>query len=324
MSRMSAYRHLVPALLLASSGALHAQQYPSKPIHIIVGFAAGGPTEVAARLVGQKLTDKWGQQVLVEARPGAGGNIAGEAVARAAPDGYTLLLPAFAHAVNPALYPTMPFDTEKDFASVAMVATSANVFAVHPSVQATNLKELIALARAQPGKLTFGSAGNGTASHLSGELLNSMLGIKLTHIPYKGSAPATNDLLGGHISAAFVSVANAVPLLKAGKVRPIGVASLKRVDTLPDVPTLSEAGAKGYEVVSWYGLLAPARTPQNIITMLNTEIVRATNEPDGVERLKTIGSEPSRMKPEELTAYIKGELIKWTKVIEFAGVKATD
>jgi tripartite-type tricarboxylate transporter receptor subunit TctC len=321
---MSAGRHIASVLLLASSALVHAQQYPAKPIHIVVGFAAGGPTEVAARLVGQKLTDKWGQQVLVEARPGAGGNIAGEAVAKAAPDGYTLLLPAFAHAVNPTLYDKMPFETEKDFASVAMVATSANLFAVHPSVPATNLKELIALAKAQPGKLTFGSAGNGTASHLSGELLNSMAGIKLTHIPYKGSAPATTDLMGGHISSAFVSVANALPLLKSGKIKPIGVASLKRVDALPDLPTLSDAGVKGYEVVSWYGLLAPAKTPANIINMLNQEIVRATNEPDGVERLKTIGSEPSRMTPAELTAYIKGELVKWTKVIEFAGVTATD
>ena len=231
-----AHQRLLPMLLLVASGALHAQQYPSKPIRILVGFAAGGPTEVAARLVGQKLTEKWGQQVLVEARPGAGGNIAGEAVAKAAPDGYTLLLPAFAHAVNPALNSKMPFDTEKDFASVAMVATSSNVLAVHPSVAANSLKELIALAKSQPGKLTFGSAGNGTASHLAGELLNSMAGIKITHVPYKGAAPASADLIGGHISAAFPSVALALPQIKAGKIRPIGVASLKRSDNLPGVP----------------------------------------------------------------------------------------
>ena len=311
-------------VLVAPSMAAQAQQYPGKPIHILVGFAAGGPTEVAARLVGQKLTEKWGQAVVVEARPGAGGNIAGEAVAKAAPDGYTLLLSAFAHAVNPALYPRMTFDTEKDFASVAMVATSANVYAVHPSVAATSLKELIALARAQPGKLTFGSAGNGTASHLAGELLNSMAGIKLTHVPYKGAAPASTDLVGGHINSAFPSVALALPLIKAGKIRPIGVASLRRSDNLPDVPTLSEAGVKGFEVVSWYAILAPAKTPQDIVARLNQEIVRGTNEPDGLERLKAIGAEPSRMAPAEVTGFIRNELVKWTKVIEFAGVKASD
>jgi tripartite-type tricarboxylate transporter receptor subunit TctC len=316
-------RMMLTLVALAATPAL-AQQYPLKPIHILVGFAAGGPTEVAARLIGQKMTERWGQQVIVEARPGAGGNIAAEAVAKAAPDGYTLLLPAFAHAVNPALYPKLPFDTEKDFASIAMVATSANVFAVHPSVPATNLKELIALAKAQPGKLTFGSAGNGTASHLAGELLNRMAGIKLLHVPYKGAAPASTDLIGGHINAAFPSIALALPLIKSGKIRPIGVASLKRSDTLPDVPTLSEAGLKGFEVLSWYGLLAPARTPQYIVSLLHQEVMRACNDPDGVERLKTIGAEPSKMTPAELTAYIKGELAKWTAVVKFAGAEAAD
>ncbi len=313
----------IVSLLLVSSAAF-AQQYPTKPIRIIVGFAAGGPTEVAARLVGQKLSDKWGQPVLVEARPGAGGNIAAEAVAKAAPDGYTLLLPAFAHAVNPAMYEKLAFDTEKDFASVAMVATSANVFAVHPSVPAKNLRELIDLAKAQPNKLTFGSAGTGSASHLAGELLNSMAGIKLTHVPYKGAAPASNDLLGGHITSAFPSVALAQPQIQAGKIRALGVASLKRSEALPDVPTISEAGVKGFEVLSWYGLLAPTGTPAGIVTQLNQEVVRGMHERDAVEKLKALGADPSRMTPAELTAFIKGELVKWTKVIKDIGLKATD
>ena len=311
-------------VLVAPSMAAHAQQYPSKPIHILVGFAAGGPTDVAARLAGQKMTEKWGQPVVVEARPSAGGNIAAEAVAKAVPDGHTLLLAAFVHAVNPALNPKMNFDTEKDFAAAAMVATSANVYAVHTSVPASTLKDLIALAKAQPGRFNYGSAGNGTASHLAGELLNSMAGIKLTHVPYKGAAPASNDLVGGHINSAFPSVALALPLIKAGKIRPIGVASLRRSNSLPDVPTLSEAGVKGFEVLSWYAVLAPARTPQDIVTRLNQEIVRGTNEPDGLEKLRAIGAEPSKMTPAEVAACIKGELVKWAKVIEFAGIKAGD
>ena len=312
------------ALLLATSSTLHAQSYPNKPIRILVGFTAGGPTEVAARLAGQKLTAKWGQPVLVETRTGFGGNIAAEAVAKSAPDGHTLLLAAFAHAVNPALYTKLPFDTEKDFASVAMIASSANVFAVHPSVPARTLGEFTALAKAQPGRLTFGSAGSGTASHLAGELLNNMAGIKLTHVPYKGAAPASNDLLGGHISSAFPSVALALPHIQTGKLRPLGVASLKRSDNLPDIPTIAESGLTGFEVLSWYGLLAPAATPADIVLRLNQELVRGLHEPDAIERMKEIGAEPVRATPAEFTAFIKAELAKWTKVVQFAGVKAAD
>ncbi len=311
-------------LLLATSSTLHAQSYPNKPIRILVGFTAGGPTEVAARLAGQKLTAKWGQPVLVETRTGFGGNIAAEAVAKSAPDGHTLLLAAFAHAVNPALYTKLPFDTEKDFASVAMIASSANVFAVHPSVPARTLGEFTALAKAQPGRLTFGSAGSGTASHLAGELLNNMAGIKLTHVPYKGAAPASNDLLGGHISSAFPSVALALPHIQTGKLRPLGVASLKRSDNLPDIPTIAESGLTGFEVLSWYGLLAPAATPADIVLRLNQELVRGLHEPDAIERMKAIGAEPVRATPAEFTAFIKAELAKWTKVVQFAGVKAAD
>jgi len=311
-------------LLLATSSTLHAQSYPNKPIRILVGFTAGGPTEVAARLAGQKLTAKWGQPVLVETRTGFGGNIAAEAVAKSAPDGHTLLLAAFAHAVNPALYTKLPFDTEKDFASVAMIASSANVFAVYPSVPARTLGEFTALAKAQPGRLTFGSAGSGTASHLAGELLNNMAGIKLTHVPYKGAAPASNDLLGGHISSAFPSVALALPHIQTGKLRPLGVASLKRSDNLPDIPTIAESGLTGFEVLSWYGLLAPAATPADIVLRLNQELVRGLHEPDAIERMKAIGAEPVRATPAEFTAFIKAELAKWTKVVQFAGVKAAD
>jgi tripartite-type tricarboxylate transporter receptor subunit TctC len=308
--------------LLAAALTAHAQIYPAKPVRIVVGFAAGGPTDVAGRLLSQKLTEKWGQPVVVEPRTGAGGNIAAEFVAKSAPDGYTLLLPAFAHAVNPSLYANLPFDTEKDFVPVALLTTSANLFAVHPSVPARNLRELIALAKAKPGQLTYGSAGVASASHLAGELLNSMAGIKITHIPYKGAAPASVDLVGGHISAAFPSISLAAEHAKAGRLRLLGIASLKRADSLPEVPTIAEAGVPGFEVLSWYGLLAPAGTPAEIITRLNQDVTRGLNEADSVERIRAIGAEPMKSTPAEFGAFLKKEIAKWAKVIRTANVRA--
>lgn len=312
---------LTMLILLSAATAPQAQPYPNKPIRILVGFAAGGPTDVAARLLSQRLTERWGQPVVVEPRTGAGGNIAAETVAKAAADGYTLLLPAFAHAVNPALYANLPFDTERDFAPVALLTTSANVLAVHPSVPARNVDELITLARSKPGQLTYGSAGVASASHLAGELLNSMARIKLTHIPYKGAAPASVDLVGGHISAAFPSVALASPHAKAGRLRVLGIASLKRAENLPEIPTIAEAGVPGFEVLSWYGLLAPAGTPADIITRLNQEVTRSLNEAEAVERLRAIGAEPMKSTPAEFNVFLKHEMAKWAKVIRSAGVR---
>jgi tripartite-type tricarboxylate transporter receptor subunit TctC len=308
--------------LLAAALTAHAQIYPAKPVRIVVGFAAGGPTDVAGRLLSQKLTEKWGQPVVVEPRTGAGGNIAAEFVAKSAPDGYTLLLPAFAHAVNPSLYANLPFDTEKDFVPVALLTTSANLLAVHPSVPARNLRELIALAKARPGQLTYGSAGVASASHLAGELLNSMAGIKITHIPYKGAAPASVDLVGGHISAAFPSISLAAEHAKAGRLRLLGIASLKRADSLPEVPTIAEAGVPGFEVLSWYGLLAPAGTPAEIITRLNQDVTRGLNEADSVERIRAIGAEPMKSTPAEFGAFLRKEIAKWAGVIRTANVRA--
>jgi len=237
--------------------------------------------------------------------PGAGGNIAAEFVAKSPPDGYTLLLPAFAHAVNPSIYANLPFDTAKDFAPIALLITSANVLAIHPSVPARTLREFIALAKSKPAQLTYGSAGTASASHLAGELLNSMAGIKFTHVPYKGAAPASVDLVGGHISAAFPSISLALPHAKSGRLRLIGVASLKRAESLPDVPTISEAGVAGFEVLSWYGLLAPAGTPADILQRLNHEITRGLNEADSVDRIKSIGGEPARSTPEDFNTFLK-------------------
>ena len=314
--------HVVSAVLFAAAAPSHAQTYPLKPVRIVVGFAAGGPTDVIGRLLSQKLTEKWGQPVVVEPRTGAGGNIAAEFVARSPADGYTLLVPAFAHAVNPSLYPNLPFDTEKDFVPVALLTTSANLLAVHPSVPARNLRELIALAKARPGQLTYGSAGVASASHLAGELLNSMAGIKITHIPYKGAAPASVDLVGGHISAAFPSISLAAEHAKAGRLRLLGIASLKRADSLPDVPTISEAGVPGFEVLSWYGLLAPAGTPAEIIARLNQDVTRGLNEADSTERIRAIGAEPMKSTPADFGTFLKKEIAKWAKVIRTANVRA--
>ena len=313
----------VLSLLCAGCIALPvaAQGYPSKPVRILVGFAAGGPTDVAGRLVAQKLADALHQPFVIDVRPGAGGNIAAEIVAKSAPDGYTLLVPAFAHAVNPALTSRLPFDTAKDFAPIALFASAANILAVHPSVPARSVAELIALARTRPGQLTFGSAGNGTASHLAGELFNMMAAVKLTHVPYKGSAPASTDLIGGHISAAFPGVAIALPHTRAGRLRSLAVTSLERSKVMPEVPTMSEAGLPGFEVISWYGLLAPAGTPRDIVQQLNTDVNRSMQEADAMQRLGSFGAEPVHATPDAFGTFIAGELTKWTKVVQAAGLK---
>jgi tripartite-type tricarboxylate transporter receptor subunit TctC len=313
--------HFTLAVACAASLQANAQQYPVKPIRIVVGFSPGGPTDVVARLVGQKLTEKWGQQIVVDARPGAGGNIAAEHVAKSPADGYTLLLPAFAHAVNPSLFSRLAFDTLRDFAPIALLSSAANVLAVHPSVQARNVSELIALAKAKPKQLTYGSAGNGTASHLAGELLNMTAGIEITHVPYKGSAPASSELIGGHISAAFPGVAIALPHSKAGRMRPLAITSLKRSKQMPDLPTLSESGLKGFEVISWYGLLAPSGTPAEIVQKLNVELNRALHEADATEKLASFGAEPAHTTPAEFGEFVRHEIAKWAKVIKATGLR---
>ena len=313
--------HFTLAVACAASLQAHAQQYPAKPIRIVVGFSPGGPTDVVARIVGHKLTEKWGQQIVVDARPGAGGNIAAEYVAKAPADGYTLLLPAFAHAVNPSLFSKLPFDTLKDFAPVALLSSAANVLAVHPSVQARNVNELIALAKAKPKQLTYGSAGNGTASHLAGELLNMTAGIDITHVPYKGSAPASSELIGGHISAAFPGVAIALPHSKAGRMRALAITSLKRSRLMPDLPTMSESGLKGFEVISWYGLLAPSGTPPEIVQKLNAELNRVLHEADATEKLASFGAEPAHSTPAEFGEFVRHEIVKWAKVIKATGLR---
>ena len=317
-------RHAAASALLfvaIAAGAL-AQQYPNKPIRLLVGFAAGGPSDVAARVISQKLAEKWGQQVIVDIRPGAAGNIATELAAKAPPDGYTLLEPAFAHAVNPILYPKLPFDATRDFAPILLFASIANLLVVHPSLPVHSVKELIAFAKTRPDQLTFGSAGSGTASHFAGELLNTMGGVKITHIPYKGLAPAHTEVIGGQLSLMFDGLVTGLPAAKAGRLRALAVTTLKRWQGAPDIPTMSEAGLAGFEVNSWYGLLAPAGTPREIITRLNTEVARSLREPDARERLYSIGAEPMSGTPEQFAAYIQSEMTKWAKVVKAANIKA--
>ena len=309
------------ALLMAGTSCAFAQQYPVKPIRLLIGFAAGGPSDVTARTISQKLTEKWGQPVIVDIRPGAGGNIATEIAAKAPPDGYTLLIPAFAHAVNPLLYSKLPFDAVKDFAPILLLASIANLLVVHPSIPAHSVKELIAFAKARPNQLVYGSAGSGTASHFAGELLNMMGGIKVTHIPYKGLAPAHTEVIGGQLSLMFDGIVTGLPAVKAGRLRALAVTTLKRWQGAPDIPTMSEAGLAGFEVNSWFGLLAPAGTPREIVLRLNSEVSRALHEPDARERLYSIGAEPMSNTPEEFAAYINAEMVKWSKVIKAAGIR---
>jgi len=314
-------KSIIAGIACCASLAL-AQPYPSKPIRLVIGFAAGGPSDVAARTIAQKLTEKWGQQVIVDIRPGAGGNIATEIVAKAPPDGYTLLEPAFAHAVNPSLYAKLPFDAVKDFSPILLFASIANLLVVHPSIPAQSVKDLVAFAKARPGQLICGSAGNGTASHLALELLNLMGGVKITHVPYKGLAPAHTELMGGQLSMMFDGLVTGLPAVKAGRLRALAVTTLKRWQGAPDIPTMSEAGLAGFEVNSWYGLLAPAGTPREIIAKLNTEVARSLREPDARERLYSIGAEPMDNTPEEFQAYINAEMAKWAKVVKTAGIRA--
>ena len=296
--------------------------WPTRPIRIIVGFAAGGSTDVTARVVAQALSQRLGQQVFVENRPGAGGNIGAEAVAQAEPDGYTLLLTTNGTlAANPSLYKTLPFDVKKDFAPIALTARVPNLLVVNPSVPANNVAEFIAYAKANPGKLNFGSSGNGTSLHIAGELFNKLAGVNMTHVPYRGGALVLTDLLGGQIQLMFEPVVEVVEQVRAGKVKALGVTTVKRSTLLPDVPTIAET-LPGYEITSWNGLLAPAATPPDIITRLNRATDDALHSKEVQEKLAEQGSEPVGNTPEEFKAFIASELVKWRRLVEVSGAVA--
>jgi tripartite-type tricarboxylate transporter receptor subunit TctC len=309
-------------LALACAGA-NAQAYPSKPIHLVVPYPAGGPLDIMARAIGQKLTEAWKQPVIVDNRAGAGGNIGADAVAKAAPDGYTLLMGAVAtQAINPALYSKIPYDAARDFAAVALVAQVPNILVVNPAVPVKSVRELIELARAKPGTLNFASGSTGSTGHLAGELFKTMAGVDMVHIPYKGAAPATTDLLAGQVQLMFDNLANALPNVKAGKLRALAVTTLARSPAVPDLPTIAESGLPGFDLTTWFGLLVPAGTPPEIVAKLNAEVVRALNSNDMRERLQRMGAEPpANNTPEHFAAFIRSEAAKYAKVVKSSGAK---
>jgi tripartite-type tricarboxylate transporter receptor subunit TctC len=300
-----------------------ATQYPSRPVRIIVTYPPGGGVDLAARVIGQKFTEAFGQQMIVDNRGGGGGNIAMEMGARAAPDGYTLVMTAAGPTtVNVSLYSKIPFDPVRDFQPVALVASTIYALAVNPGVEAKSVKDLIALAKSRPGKLTFGSSGIGAPPHLAGELLKIMTGTDMVHVPYKGTGPALADLIGGQITFMFADALAAAPQIKAGKLRGLAVSSPKRFALVPDLPTVAEAGVPGFAAVGWTGLLAPAGTPQPIVRKLNAEVVRVLPLPDVKEKLAGDGSEFGKNTPEQFADFIKQEIAKWAKVIKASGARA--
>jgi tripartite-type tricarboxylate transporter receptor subunit TctC len=309
---------LVLAALCASAGA---QNYPGKTVRMVVGYPPGGPTDVIARIVSQKLTQAWGQQFIVDNRPGASGMIGAELTARAAPDGYTLLMVPVTYAVTPSLFAKMTYDVEKDLAPVAQVAAAPFILVVHPTLPVKTVKDLIALDRRNPGQINFASASTGGMPHLAGELFNSMTGTKLVHIPYKGAAPATTDLLSGQVTLMFNNMLSAMPQVKAGRLRAVAVTSTKRSPAAPELPTIAET-VPGYEASGWYGAFAPAATPRDIINRLNAEMNRAMKMPDVAQRLAGDGVEAVGTTPEQFGAYLKQEVAKWGKVVKTSGATA--
>jgi tripartite-type tricarboxylate transporter receptor subunit TctC len=299
-----------------------AQSYPAKPIRLIVPFVAGGGTDLTARAIAQKLTEAWGQPVIVDNRGGANGTIGVELVAKSPPDGYTLTMISSSHSVNVSLYKNLPYDLLKDLAPITQATTQPYVLVVNPRLPVTSVGDLVALAKAKPGKLNYGSSGIGGLSHLSGALFAALAGIELTHIPYKGGAPAMQDVIGGQIDMLFSTLLQSHAHIEAGKLRPLAVTTAKRSPAAPQLPTMIEAGVPGFEVAGWYGVLAPAGTPPTIIAKLNKEIVRILRLPDVREHLATDGSEPVGSTPEEFAAHIRSEVAKWRKVIVDADIKA--
>ena len=309
--------------LFASTAFVHAQDYPSRPLRLIVPTAPGGGTDFTGRLVAAKLSESLGQQVVVENRGGGGGSVGADNAAKSTPDGYTLLLGSIAtHAVNPALYKKLPYDHLKDFAPVSLIGTVPNAMVVHPSVPVKSMQEFIAYAKANPGKINYGSSGVGSPPHLSMELLRSMTGINLVHVPYKGAGPALADLLGGQMQAMCTSLAGLINFIKSGRVRALGVTTAKRNPQLPDVPTIVESGIPGYEVTIWYAVFAPVATPKAIVQKLNTEMVKALNSPEMKERMALQGMDPAPSTPAELTAFVKIETAKWAKAAKDSGATA--
>ncbi len=318
---MNKINKLCIAIALAGATATApAQNYPTRTVRLIVPSSPGGGTDISARLLAPQLTQFLGQQVIVENRPGAGTMIGGEAVARAAPDGYTLLMGISTLAINPAMYKKVPYDALKDFAPISQAVALSNVLVIHPSLPPRNLKEFIAFAKARPGELNFASAGRGTSPHLSMELFLVMAKLKMLHVPYKGTGPGVIDLVAGHVPVMMPNMLSAKPHILSGRLRAMGVTGSQRAPGADDIPTIAEAGVPGYEAVQWYGVLAPAGTPQPVIDKLHTGVVRAVQNPDVRKRLMNDGALPVGSSPAGFAAYIRAETVKWAKVIKAAGI----
>ena len=304
------------------TGIVQAQNYPGKTVRLIVPFAAGGSTDVIARVLAPKLSEAWGQQVIVDNRPGGNTTIGTDIVAKSAPDGHTLLVTPAPFTVVPSVMTKLPYDPAKDFEPITLINTTPMGLVVHPGVPAKNLKELIALAKTRPGQMNFGSSGSGGVPHLSGELLNTMAGLKIIHVPYKGNAPALADLVGGHVDMAFNGLTSVMPFIKSGRLRVLGVTSIGRTAALPEVPTFDEQGLKGFQAVAWNGLSAPARTPKDAIARIQETSSRIVKSPELAEQLKRDGSDPVGSTTAEFVAHLRDEVVKWKKVLDRAGIKS--
>lgn len=312
---------LTAALALTVPQTAQAQAYPSKPIRLVLPFPAGGPTDIVGRILGQKLSEALGQPVVQDNRPGAGGNLGADQVAKSPPDGYTLLLSSPSISISPSLYKKMPYDPQKDLAPISLIAGIPNVMLVHPSVPAKTLKEFVALAKARPGKLNFGSGGAGTTNHLASELLKTLTKTDIVHVPYKGSNQAMLALLGGEVDMVVIAVPPALPQIEAGRVRPLAVLNENRVATLPKVPTSKEAGIDNFVVPVWYGILVAGNTPRDIVNRLNTELGKIVAMPDVKERLAAAGVEPYHSTPDRFASFIKSEAVRYGQVIKNAGIQ---
>ena len=315
-------RLMAAAMACAAIGGW-AQPYPAKPIRIIVPFPAGGTADIMARVVGQKMTETWGQQVLIDNRSGAGGNIAADLAARSAPDGYTLFLCTVGtHAVHQTLYEKLSFDPIKDFSAVAYIAGVPNVVVVHPSIPVTSVKELIGFIKARPGRINFGSSGTGSSVHMSGEMLKVMAGLDMTHIPYKGNPQAVTDLMAGQIELMITNMPSVIPYIQSGRLRALAVTTKARSPALPDLPTMEEAGLPGYESSAWFGLVSPAAVPRDIVSKLNAEVMRIVGLEDVKRNLASQGAYPLVMTPDEFGAFMKAETSKWAKIVKASGARA--
>ena len=319
--KMNKNKYLLIAGLLFSAAGVFAQPFPTKPIRIIVGFPPGGATDIAARAIAQKLTESMGQQVIVDNRPGAASNIGAELASRAAPDGHTLFMGSVSLSINPSLYSKLAYDPLRDFAAVAHVVTTPFMLVVHPSMPVKNVKEFIAFVKARPGQVNYATAGAGSGAHLFIELFRSLAGVEMTSVHYKGAAPATVDVLSGQVPVQFDNIVTLYPLVKAGKLRGLGVSTAQRSPLAPEIPTVAEAGVPGYDADAWFGLFVPAATSKDIIARLHAEVMKSLQTADMRERLRSFGATPGSGTSEQFAALFRNEVAKWASVVKQAGVK---